>query len=41
MDTTAAVTAINDGGTAIAAVAGASLLLVIGLKIWKRLRSAA
>jgi hypothetical protein len=41
MDTTAAVTAITDGGVAIAAIAGASLVLVIGLKVWKRLRSAA
>lgn len=41
MDTTAAVTAITDGNTAIAAIAGAALIAVIGLKVWKRLRGAA
>lgn len=41
MDTTAAVAAINAGATAIAAIAGAALIVVIGLKVWKMLRGAA
>lgn len=38
MDTTAAVDAINSGAVAIAAIAGAALIVVIGLKVWKMLQ---
>jgi hypothetical protein len=41
MDVTAAVAAISDGGTAVAAIGAASLILVVGIKVWKRLRGAA
>jgi hypothetical protein len=41
MDTTAVTTFLSgDATTAITAVAGAALIMVAGLKIWKRLRSA-
>jgi len=40
-DTTSAVTAIEAGGTAVGVIALASFLVVVGLKIWKRLRGAA
>jgi hypothetical protein len=41
MDTTDAIAAITAGGVAIAAIASAALIVVVGLKMWKRLRSAA
>jgi len=42
MDVTAVVTFITgDATTAIASIAGAALVLVVGLKVWKRLRGAA
>lgn len=41
MDVTAAVTAITDGGTAAALIGGAALVMVIGIKVWKRIRGAA
>jgi len=41
MVVTDAVTAIEAGGTAIATLALASLIVVVGLKMWKRLRGAA
>jgi hypothetical protein len=41
MDTANAISAITDGGTAIAAIGGAMLAVVVGLKMWKKLRSAA
>lgn len=42
MDTTAVTTFISgDATTAVAAVAAAALILVVGIKVWKYLRSAA
>jgi|CEGF01.1.fsa_nt_gi hypothetical protein len=41
MDTAEAVAAIVAGGVAIAAIANASLIVEVGLKIWKKLRRAA
>ena len=41
MDTTAVVAAITDGGTAVAAIGAASLILVVGIKVWQRIRGAA
>jgi hypothetical protein len=40
-DVSDAETAITAGGVAIAALGVASLVLVVGLKVWKRLRGAA
>jgi Inovirus Coat protein B len=40
-DVTTATAAITAGGTAIATLGVAALVLVIGLKVWKRLRGAA
>jgi len=41
MDTTAVVAAITDGGTAVASIGAASLILVVGIKVWQRIRGAA
>jgi hypothetical protein len=41
MDTTAAVSALTDAGTAAAAIGSASLILMIGIRAWKMLRGAA
>jgi hypothetical protein len=41
MVVTDAVTAIEAGEAAIATIALAALILVVGLKVWKRLRGAA
>lgn len=42
MDTTAITTFIQgDATAAVTAVAGAALILVVGLKVWRYLRSAA
>lgn len=42
MDVTDVVTFIStDATTAVATIAGAALVLVVGLKVWKRLRGAA
>lgn len=41
MDVSAAVTAITDGGTAAGLIGVAALVLVIGIKVWKRIRGAA
>lgn len=41
MDVTAAIAAITDGGTAAAAIGVAGLIMVIGIKVWKRIRGAA
>lgn len=41
MDVTTALAAFTDGGTAAASIGLAALVLVIGIKVWKRLRSAA
>lgn len=41
MDVSAAITAIEDGATAIGVIGVAVLIMVVGLKVWKRLRSAA
>ncbi len=41
IDTTAALAAFTDGETAVAAIAAAALIMVIGIKVWKRLRGAA
>lgn len=40
-DTSDVIGAITAGGAAIAVIAAASLVVVVGLKIWKRLRGAA
>lgn len=40
-DVAAATTAITGGNTAIATLGGAALVLIVGLKVWKRLRGAA
>lgn len=40
-DTTDAVAAITAGNVAIAALGVAALVMVVGLKVWKRLRGAA
>lgn len=41
MDVTAVTTAIGDGGVAAAAIGSAALILIVGIKVWQRLRSAA
>jgi hypothetical protein len=41
MDTTDAIAAITLGGTAIGVIAVASLVVHVGLKMWKKLRAAA
>lgn len=41
MDIADAVAAITSGGTAVAALGVAVLVVVVGVKMWKRLRSAA
>lgn len=41
MDVSAAVAAITDGGAAAALIGGAGLIMVIGIKVWKRIRGAA
>jgi predicted phage tail protein len=40
-DVSTATSAISAGGVAIAALGVAALVLIIGLKVWKRLRGAA
>lgn len=40
-DVTDATDAITAGGTAIAALGVAALVMIVGLKVWKRLRGAA
>jgi hypothetical protein len=40
-DVSSATSAISSGGVAIAALGVAALVLIIGLKVWKRLRGAA
>jgi hypothetical protein len=42
MDTTAVTTFLSgDATTAVTAVAGAALVLVVGIKVWRYLRGAA
>lgn len=40
-DVSAATAAITDGGTAVATIGVAALVMVVGIKVWKRLRGAA
>lgn len=41
MEIEGAITAITAGGTAVAAIGVASLVVVVGMKMWKKLRGAA
>lgn len=41
MDVTSAMTAFTDGGAAVATIGLAALVLVVGIKVWQRIRSAA
>lgn len=40
-DVSDAVSAITDGNAAIAVIGGAALFMVVGIKVWRRLRGAA
>ncbi len=40
MDMTAVLAAFTEGNTAVATIGAAALIMVVGIKVWKRLRGA-